>query len=234
VTSIALVVAADGAAWWLRDFLSLQAEVTSWRRHDAGVAAQAVPEWSRGTRTAAGGRHRGGHADLDPCDVIESVLPRGVPIFCEKPLCDIPGAPVGWRRPQATACLSWTSGVSLRRAGTRRHRAHPASWAVVGLRTLRIGYGHDYRDTDCVWTLLPHDLAIAAEILGGLPAPCHAVADLANGEPMGLFRAVVGKQSRSVARGRAQASARPSDSAPSSCYAPMAWRSWRMLMPITS
>jgi predicted dehydrogenase len=57
---------------------------------------------------------------------------------------------------------------------------------VVGLRTTRIGYSHPYSDTDCIWTLLPHDLAIALEVLGQVPAPRSAVADVAGTGVMGL------------------------------------------------
>jgi predicted dehydrogenase len=58
---------------------------------------------------------------------------------------------------------------------------------VVGLRTTRIDYSHPYSDTDCVWTLLPHDLSIALEIFGKLPAPRSAVADVANGRLLGMI-----------------------------------------------
>jgi len=119
-------------------------------------------------------------------DVIEVLLPRGVPIFCEKPLCD-----------------DASRAERLAAAGDRlfvmdKWRYHPgvielASIArsgelgpVVGLRTTRLGYSHPYTDTDCVWTLLPHDLSIALEIFGRLPPPRHAVADVADRRVLGL------------------------------------------------
>ena len=190
MTSIALVGCGRWGRLVLRDFLSLQAEVTVVATgNDAGVAAQS------GARVVAGVHELpqvDGIVVVTPtsthADVIESVLPRGVRIFCEKPLCDDP------RRARRLASAGGDRLFVMDKwryhCGVRELAAIARSGelgAVVGLRTLRIGYGHDYRDTDCVWTLLPHDLAIAAEILGGLPAPCHAVADLANGEPMGLF-----------------------------------------------
>jgi predicted dehydrogenase len=190
VTSIALVGCGRWGRLVLRDLLALQAEVTVVATGDnAHVAAEA------GARVVAraGDLPRvDGIVVVTPtsthADVIESILPRGVPIFCEKPLCDDP------RRARRLASAGgdrlfvmdkWRYHCGVRELAAIAHSGELG--AVVGLRTLRIGYGQAYRDTDCVWTLLPHDLAIAAEILGGVLTPRHAVADFANGEPMGLF-----------------------------------------------
>jgi len=120
-------------------------------------------------------------------DVIES-LPRGVPIFCEKPLCD---DAVRARRlvdsagDQLFVMDKWRyhDGV-LALAGIARSGA---LGPVVGLRTTRVGWGHDYADVDCVWTLLPHELGIAYEILGRMLAPLSAVADHGAIGVMGLI-----------------------------------------------
>ena len=106
---------------------------------------------------------------------IERALPFGVPIFVEKPLS--------------------TNEAEARRiarlAGGRLHvmekwRYHPGIvelarmarsselGAVRALRLRRIGWGHHYEDCDAVWTLLPHDLSIAQEILGPLRGPVFA------------------------------------------------------------
>ena len=120
-------------------------------------------------------------------DVIESLLPRGAPIFCEKPLCHdaararrLAAAGRGrvfvmdkWRYHRGVLALA-----EIARSGELG--------LVVGLNTTRIGWGHDYGDVDCVWTLLPHDLSIALEIFGRLPTPRHAVADRAAGGIMGV------------------------------------------------
>jgi predicted dehydrogenase len=37
-----------------------------------------------------------------------------------------------------------------------------------------------------VWTLVPHDLTVALEVLGHLPAPLAAVADVVDGRALGL------------------------------------------------
>jgi predicted dehydrogenase len=120
-------------------------------------------------------------------DVVEKLLPRGVPIYCEKPLCD--------SVPRARRLAERASG---RLFVMEKWRYHPGIielariahshelGSVVGLRTMRLGFGHPYSDTDCIWTLLPHELSIAAEILDGLPRPKSAVADCPNGRVMGL------------------------------------------------
>jgi predicted dehydrogenase len=120
-------------------------------------------------------------------DVIESVLPRGVPIFCEKPLCHDPVrarrlAVAGQGRVFVMDKWRYHHGVLALAAIARSEELGP----VVGLRTFRLGYGHSNADTDCVWTLLPHDLSIATEVLGTLPVPRHAVADMAGATVMGL------------------------------------------------
>jgi len=120
-------------------------------------------------------------------DVIEALLPRGVPIFCEKPLCD--NAARAARLAAAGRDLVFVMdkwryhrGVTELALIARSGEFGP----VVGLRTTRIGYSHHYADTDCVWTLLPHDLCIAVEILGQLPTPRSAVADLTGQRVLGL------------------------------------------------
>jgi predicted dehydrogenase len=102
--------------------------------------------------------------------VIEKLLPTGKSIFVEKPL---------------------TSGLhSARRlvaiAGDRifvmdKWRYHPGVEAlrdqarsgalgeIRAVRTFRVGWGTSHADVDAIWTLLPHDLAIAYEVLGALP-----------------------------------------------------------------
>ena len=57
---------------------------------------------------------------------------------------------------------------------------------VRGIRTTRVGWGIDHPDVDAVWTLLPHDVAIVDEVLGGLPEPAWAVGEVLKDEPVAL------------------------------------------------
>jgi predicted dehydrogenase len=109
--------------------------------------------------------------------VIRDVLDLDLPVFVEKPLT----SDVGSARAIAAA------------AGTRvfvmdKWRYHPgiqllreiaqsgAIGETLGLRTVRVQWGNPHSDVDCTWILLPHDLCIALEILGSVPAPVSAVA----------------------------------------------------------
>jgi predicted dehydrogenase len=48
---------------------------------------------------------------------------------------------------------------------------------VTSLRTTRLSWGHPPADVDPIWTLAPHDLSIALEVLGAVPDPLAAIAD---------------------------------------------------------
>jgi predicted dehydrogenase len=108
---------------------------------------------------------------------IEALLPRAVPVFCEKPLTADPPAAARLAAAGAGRVFvmdKWRHhpGVEALAALARSGELGP----VAGLRTTRLGgRGHD--DVDAVWTLAPHELSIALEVLGGLPAPRAAVAE---------------------------------------------------------
>jgi predicted dehydrogenase len=57
---------------------------------------------------------------------------------------------------------------------------------VRGLRTVRVGWGRVHDDVDATWVLAPHDLSIALEILGEVPEPRAAVADVVGAAAGGL------------------------------------------------
>ena len=121
-------------------------------------------------------------------DVIESLLPRGIPIFCEKPLCDDADraaklAAAGEGRVFVMDKWRYHRGVLELASIARSGELGP----VVGLRTIRIGYSHPYADVDSIWTLLPHDVAIAYEILGEILPPRSATADRVGTRTMGII-----------------------------------------------
>ncbi len=102
--------------------------------------------------------------------VIEQLLPTGKPIFVEKPLTDdLPSA----RRLAALAgdrifvMDKWRYHPGVE--ALRDHARTGALGEIRAVRTFRVGWGTSHRDVDPVWTLLPHDLSIAYEILGMLP-----------------------------------------------------------------
>lgn len=111
-------------------------------------------------------------------ETVRSVLDRGVPIFVEKPLCcSVRDAhALAEATPDRLFVMDkwrYHPGVELMRDIVRRRELGP----IVGLQTTRVQWGSPHDDTDSVWHLAPHDLAIALEILGALPPACSARAD---------------------------------------------------------
>lgn len=108
------------------------------------------------------------------CDTIMELLPRDKPIFVEKPLtadisslyvlCDayIP------KRARVFVMDKWRyhPGVEAL-AGLAREGA---LGSILGVSTIRVGWGNGHSDVDPVWHLVPHDMAIFLEILGRIPS----------------------------------------------------------------
>jgi predicted dehydrogenase len=102
---------------------------------------------------------------------VEALLPRGIPIFCEKPLT----ADAATARRLTTAAADrlfvmdkwrYHPGIACLRDIARSGELGP----VRALETVRHGWVHAHADVDAIWILAPHDLSIALEILGALPA----------------------------------------------------------------
>lgn len=126
-------------------------------------------------------------------EVVAEALELGVPVFVEKPLtADVASA----RRLAAAApdrlfvMDKWRYHPGVRELAriARSEELGP----VVGVHSRRVTLGHRYSDVDTVWIHAPHDLAIALELLGQLPEPRHAVAEVVGGELAGLT-AVLGE-----------------------------------------
>jgi predicted dehydrogenase len=73
-------------------------------------------------------------------------------------------------------------GVIELAATAREQRLGP----VARLITVRIGWGNPHDDVDPVWVLAPHDLSIALEVMGAVPRPRSAMAQMLDGEIVGL------------------------------------------------
>ena len=172
----------------LRDLLSLGAETAV---VDPDPAARAHAD-ARGARTFA--RLEDAPADVEGyvvatptarhADVVERLLERGLPIFCEKPLCDAPerAREIAKHCPQGNLFVmeKWRHHPGV--LALRALAVSGELGAVRGLRTTRVQWGHAHRDVDAIWTLAPHDLSIADTILGHVPAPRVAVAEGDAGE----------------------------------------------------
>lgn len=126
--------------------------------------------------------------------VVEQALARGVPVFVEKPLTrDVASA-------ERLAALAPDSLFVM-----DKWRYHPAILElarivreqelgpVQSIHARRVTNTHRYgQDQDTVWCHAPHDLAIAQEILGELPAARSASAERMAGERVGLIATLGG------------------------------------------
>jgi predicted dehydrogenase len=120
-------------------------------------------------------------------EVVDALLRRDVPLFVEKPLTDdtAAAARLAELAPDRLFVMhKWRyhPGVELLGEIARSEELG----AVVGLRTVRVGWGNPHTDTDGIWVLVPHELSIALEVLGTIPEPRSAVAEAVNGTPTGL------------------------------------------------
>lgn len=175
----------------LRDLRALGCTVPVVARSEASVARAAEGGAERVVRDLAALGPVDGVVVATPtsthADVIEALLPRGVPVFCEKPLCDDPArarslavAAGGrlfvmdkWRYHWGIEALA-----GLARSGELG--------AVRGLVAVREQWGSPHPDVDSLWIHLPHDLAIALEVLGTLPPARFAVAETIGDVAVGL------------------------------------------------
>jgi len=120
--------------------------------------------------------------------VVDQILDRGVPVFIEKPFTTdtqsaIRLAELAPDRLFVMHIWRYHPGVELLGAITRSEELGP----VTMVRTVRTNWTSSRRDTDSIWTLVPHDLSIAAEILGTIPAARFAVAEAMKEQPLGLI-----------------------------------------------
>jgi predicted dehydrogenase len=176
----------------LRDLLSLDCEVFAAtvteegrRRAVEGGAARAVGKVSELPLAD-------GYVVATPtnthAEVVGELLTRGRPVFCEKPLT---------HEPESAERLALSGAGRLFVMDKWRYHAGVHALAeiarggelgpVVGLRSTRAQWGNPHSDVDATWILAPHDLSIALEVLGHLPAPRAATAELVEGEVVGLY-----------------------------------------------
>ncbi|MGH6881523.1 MAG: Gfo/Idh/MocA family protein, partial [Hypericibacter sp.] len=191
----ALEIGLVGCGRWgrhiLRDLQALGAIVTvadpdpAARAHAQAQGAAAVADLGELPPDLAGyviaspaGRH---------ASAIETLLERDRPIFVEKPFTTDSAsalrlAAAGRGHLFVMEKWLWHPAVRFLAALARRKDLGP----VELLACARLQPDLPIRDVDAVWTLLPHDLSIAREILGTLPEPRLARAERRDGMLVGL------------------------------------------------
>ncbi|WP_339833100.1 Gfo/Idh/MocA family oxidoreductase [uncultured Parvibaculum sp.] len=179
---LGLVGVGDWGRHILRDLKALGAEVHAVARSDASIAraraggaaaivatADALPDCSGYIVASDTTAH---------LDAVEQLLPRGRPIYVEKPLAsDLERIR---RLPDAARDLVFTMHKWRYHPGIvelARIAATQEFGPVIGLRSFRMGWENHHRDVDAVWVLLPHDMSIALHLLGEVPAAIAAWKD---------------------------------------------------------
>jgi predicted dehydrogenase len=113
--------------------------------------------------------------------VVQELVHRRVPIFVEKPLTTEPRSAVQLATfsDRLFVMDKWRYHPAIQEIGriVRSREFGP----VVSLHTVRLGSEH-HDDVDAIWTLAPHDLSIALEVLGALAQPVSASAEWQAGD----------------------------------------------------
>jgi len=120
--------------------------------------------------------------------VLEAVLDRAIPVFCEKPFTtDLESA----RRLTAQAgdrlfvMHVWRYHHAIEKMASLARSEELGPVELV--RTTRTNWTSPRRDIDYIWTLVPHDLSIALEILGSLPPVRASWGEWRGPEPVGMI-----------------------------------------------
>lgn len=192
-TRIALVGAGRWGANVLRDLLLLGCEVPVVARSDASI--ERARAGGATTIVDAIDRLPAVHGTVVATPTVtHAAVVREVaaattgPIYVEKPLtddadeADALAAELGDRLFVMDKWRYHPGVLELGRIARERELG-----AVTSIHSRRVTLGHRYDDVDTVWVHLPHDLAIALEILGELPPARSATEERMNGERVGLF-----------------------------------------------
>lgn len=121
--------------------------------------------------------------------VVDALLPRGIPILVEKPFTT---SVVDAERLVARAGSrlfvghTWRYHPGVELLGQIARSGELGPIAELGLRSIRANWTSPRRDVDSVWNLAPHDLTLALEILGAIPEPRAAVAEVHDDWAVGM------------------------------------------------
>ena len=110
--------------------------------------------------------------------VLTQIASFGKPIFVEKPLTTSYADAVAISRlalPPVFLMHIWRYHAGIQLLGELARSGELGE--VLLLKTIRTNWTSPRIDTDSLWTLAPHDLTIALEILGHIPTPKAAIAE---------------------------------------------------------
>jgi predicted dehydrogenase len=120
--------------------------------------------------------------------VVLAALARGGPVLCEKPLTTDSASArrmvdAGGDRLFVGHIWCYHPGVELLATIAQSGELGP----VTLLRSWRVNWTSPRQDVDTGWNLAPHDIALAQFILGCLPSPIAAFAEVQAGRCVGLI-----------------------------------------------
>lgn len=126
--------------------------------------------------------------------LIRELVDRGLPIFVEKPLtADLSQARqlAGYRDRPIFVMHTWLYHPGIELITDLCTQGELGE--LLYLRTQRVNWTSPRKDVDAIWTLLPHDLTIIGAVLGYIPQPRVAVAEMHGRTARGLV-CVLGEQ----------------------------------------
>ncbi len=115
---------------------------------------------------------------ISHAQIVRALIPRGRPIFVEKPFTDDPvtAHELAALAPERIFLMDkwrYHAGIEALRNLVRRQELGEPRF----LHTRRNDWGTVHDDCDAVWTLLPHDLSIAQHLFGTFPTITAATAE---------------------------------------------------------
>lgn len=125
--------------------------------------------------------------------MIDILLQQNIPIFVEKPMtCERESARRIAEQAQNRLFVmdKWRYHPGIELLGKIARSGELGN--IIGLKTTRKDWVQTRKDVDGIWTLAPHDLSIALEILGFIPNPQHAIAEIIGGKATSII-GILGK-----------------------------------------
>ena len=118
--------------------------------------------------------------------VLAQLTDSGSPIFVEKPFTtDLASARRYADNPRIFVMHIWRYHPAIQFLSSLVRDGRIGQIKLV--RSTRTNWTSPRTDVDPVWTLAPHDLSLAVEILGGIPEPKAASSEQHEGRPVGLI-----------------------------------------------
>ena len=118
--------------------------------------------------------------------ILAQLADSGSPIFVEKPFTtDLASARRYADNPRIFVMHIWRYHPAIQILSSLAREGRIGDIKLV--RSTRTNWTSPRTDVDPVWTLAPHDLSLAVEILGEIPRPKAALSERHQGRPVGLI-----------------------------------------------